>query len=46
MSPMVEEVKADRGELSDPGSRASSDAEALEMEPAARSSIPISPRIV
>ena len=46
MSPTVEGVEADRGELSDPGSRASSDAEALEMEPAVRSSIPISQRIV
>ena len=46
MSLTVEEVRADRGELSDPGFRASPDAEVLEMEPAVRSSIPISPRIV
>ena len=46
MSPTVEEVEADHAELSDPDSRASSDAEAVEMEPAVRSSIPISPTIV
>ena len=46
MSPTVEEVEADLGKLSDPVYRASSDAEALKMEPAVRSSIPISPRIV
>ena len=43
---MVEEVEADHWELSDHGSRASSNAEAPEMEPAVRLSIPISPRTV
>ena len=46
MSPNLEEVKAECGELPHPGFKASSDAEALEMEPAVRWSIPISPRIL
>ena len=39
-------MEADRGKISDRSSRSSSDAEALETEPAVRSSIPISPIIV
>ena len=46
MYPILEEMEVDRGQLSYPGSRASSDGEALEMEPAIRSSIPRSPGIV
>ena len=46
MSPIIEEMETHRSELSDSGSRASYNAEALEMEPHIQSSITISLKIV